>query len=47
MQKGNVVERGDARTVLNAPQHRYSRQLRDAVLLPEVATPAPAATTTS
>src|ERR1700716_323173 len=47
MQKGSVVERGDARTVLNAPQHPYSRQLRAAVLLPEVATPAPAATTTS
>jgi peptide/nickel transport system ATP-binding protein len=43
MQKGNVVERGDARTVLNAPQHPYSRQLRAAVLLPEVANPAPAA----
>jgi ABC-type oligopeptide transport system ATPase subunit len=46
MQKGSVVERGDARTVLNAPQHPYSRQLRAAVLLPEVATPAPAATIT-
>jgi ABC-type oligopeptide transport system ATPase subunit len=43
MQKGSVVERGDARSVLNAPQHPYSRQLRAAVLLPEVATPAPAA----
>jgi ABC-type glutathione transport system ATPase component len=43
MQKGSVVERGDARTVLNAPQHPYSRQLRAAVLLPEVANPAPAA----
>ena len=38
MQKGSVVERGDARTVLNAPQHPYSRQLRAAVLLPEAAT---------
>jgi peptide/nickel transport system ATP-binding protein len=37
MQKGSVVESGDARTVLNAPQHPYSRQLRAAVLLPEVA----------
>jgi ABC-type oligopeptide transport system ATPase subunit len=46
MQKGSVVERGDARTVLNAPQHPYSRRLRAAVLLPEVATPAPAATIT-
>jgi peptide/nickel transport system ATP-binding protein len=33
-----VVESGDAKTVLNAPQHPYSRQLRAAVLLPEVAT---------
>jgi peptide/nickel transport system ATP-binding protein len=47
MQKGSVVERGDARTVLNAPQHPYSRQLRAAVLLPEVANPAPAAATSS
>lgn len=46
MQKGSVVERGDARTVLNAPQHPYSRRLRAAVLLPEVVTPAPAATIT-
>jgi ABC-type oligopeptide transport system ATPase subunit len=38
MQKGSVVESGDARTVLSAPQHPYSRQLRDAVLLPDVAT---------
>jgi ABC-type oligopeptide transport system ATPase subunit len=37
MQKGSVVESGDARAVLNAPQHPYSRQLRAAVLLPEVA----------
>ena len=37
MQKGSVVESGDARTVLNAPQHPYSRQLRAAVLLPGVA----------
>jgi peptide/nickel transport system ATP-binding protein len=37
MQKGNVVESGDARAVLNEPQHPYSRQLRAAVLLPEVA----------
>ena len=44
MQKGSVVERGDARTVLNAPQHPYSRQLRAAVLLPEVAAAAPSAT---
>jgi peptide/nickel transport system ATP-binding protein len=37
MQKGIVVESGEARAVLNAPQHPYSRQLRAAVLLPEVA----------
>ena len=35
MQKGQVVEAGDARTVLASPQHPYSRQLRDAVLLPD------------
>ena len=35
MQKGHVVKAGDARTVLAAPQHPYSRQLREAVLLPE------------
>jgi ABC-type oligopeptide transport system ATPase subunit len=38
MQKGSVVESGDAKAVLNAPQHPYSRQLRAAVLLPGVAT---------
>ena len=32
MQKGRVVEGGDARTVLAAPQHPYSVQLRQAVL---------------
>ncbi|MCK1715983.1 MULTISPECIES: ABC transporter ATP-binding protein [unclassified Bradyrhizobium] len=37
MQKGRVVESGDARSVLSAPQHPYSQQLRAAVLLPEVA----------
>jgi len=37
MQKGSVVESGDARTVLTAPQHPYSRQLRAAVLLPGMA----------
>jgi peptide/nickel transport system ATP-binding protein len=36
MQKGSVVESGDARTVLNAPRHPYTHQLREAVLLPEV-----------
>jgi peptide/nickel transport system ATP-binding protein len=35
MQKGSVVEAGDARGVLADPQHPYSRQLRDAVLTPE------------
>ena len=39
MQRGSVVESGDAKTVLNAPQHSYSRQLRAAVLLPGVAAP--------
>ena len=35
MQKGSVVEAGDARTVLAAPQHPYSKTLRDAVLTPD------------
>jgi len=47
MQKGSVVESGDARTVLNAPQHPYSQQLRAAVLLPEVAGGAASASTPS
>jgi peptide/nickel transport system ATP-binding protein len=38
MQRGRVIESGDARTVLNAPQHPYSQQLRAAVLSPEMAT---------
>jgi peptide/nickel transport system ATP-binding protein len=37
MQHGSVVESGDARTVLSAPQHSYSRQLRAAVLVPDAA----------
>jgi ABC-type oligopeptide transport system ATPase subunit len=37
MQKGKVVEGGEARTVLSDPQHPYSRQLKDAVLSPETA----------
>lgn len=32
MQKGEVVESGDARTVLSAPTHPYSIRLRQAVL---------------
>ena len=36
MQRGRVVESGDAKTVLNTPQHSYSRQLRAAVLSPGV-----------
>lgn len=35
MQRGAVVEAGEARTVLSAPQHPYSRALRDAVLTPD------------
>jgi peptide/nickel transport system ATP-binding protein len=35
MQRGAVVEAGDARSVLSAPQHPYSRALRDAVLTPD------------
>ncbi|MHB2169043.1 ABC transporter ATP-binding protein [Alsobacter sp. R-9] len=42
MQKGEVVESGDARTVLAAPRHPYSRQLREAVLLPDTVTVADA-----
>lgn len=37
MQTGSVVEAGDARSILTAPRHPYSRQLRDAVLVPETA----------
>jgi peptide/nickel transport system ATP-binding protein len=32
MQKGQVVESGNARTVLSAPAHPYSKKLRQAVL---------------
>jgi ABC-type glutathione transport system ATPase component len=35
MKDGQVVESGDARTVLAAPQHPYARQLKDAVLMPQ------------
>ncbi|MDH6258483.1 ABC transporter ATP-binding protein [Bradyrhizobium sp. BR13661] len=37
MQKGSVVESGDARDVLKAPRHPYTRQLREAALLPQIA----------
>jgi peptide/nickel transport system ATP-binding protein len=37
MQKGSVVEEGEAKAVLSAPAHPYSRALKDAVLLPEAA----------
>jgi peptide/nickel transport system ATP-binding protein len=39
LREGEVVERGDARQVLMAPQHAYSRQLKDAVLVPRFAAP--------
>ncbi len=38
MEKGRVVEAGDARTILAAPKHPYSRQLKEAILAPRVAT---------
>ena len=34
MRDGEVVESGAARQVLTHPQHAYSRQLKDAVLVP-------------
>jgi peptide/nickel transport system ATP-binding protein len=40
MQKGAVVEGGEARAVLTAPHHPYSRELRDAVLTPAAPQPA-------
>ena len=39
MRNGSIVERGEAKAVLADPQHPYSRQLRDAVLLPDFANP--------
>ncbi|MFI4985989.1 MAG: ABC transporter ATP-binding protein [Alphaproteobacteria bacterium] len=37
MQKGRVVEAGDARVVLDNPQHPYSVLLKDSVLSPDAA----------
>jgi peptide/nickel transport system ATP-binding protein len=37
MQKGHVVESGEARAVLSAPQHPYSILLKDSVLSPDAA----------
>ena len=37
MQRGKVVESGDAKSVLTNPRHPYSRQLKSAVLLPDTA----------
>ena len=42
MKDGRVVESGDARTVLATPQHPYSRQLKEAVLVPQFTQPASA-----
>ena len=39
MQRGRVVEEGDARSVLADPQHPYSRSLKGAVLLPHALAP--------
>jgi peptide/nickel transport system ATP-binding protein len=36
MQKGRVVEGGDARAVLDNPQHPYSKLLKSAVLSPDI-----------
>lgn len=38
MRQGSVVESGDARTVLDDPQHPYSQLLKSSVLSPEVPT---------
>jgi ABC-type glutathione transport system ATPase component len=38
MRQGSVVESGDARTVLDNPQHPYSQLLKSSVLPPEVPT---------
>jgi peptide/nickel transport system ATP-binding protein len=42
MKEGKVIEIGDARAVLAAPQHPYSRQLKEAVLVPQFTRHAPA-----
>ena len=36
MQKGVVIESGDARAVLDNPQHPYSILLKNSVLSPDV-----------
>jgi peptide/nickel transport system ATP-binding protein len=41
MRQGRVVESGDARTVLDNPQHPYSQLLKSSVLSPEVPTGVP------
>lgn len=38
LQNGRIVERGDARRVLSAPEHAYSRLLIDSVLSPDPGT---------
>ena len=47
MQKGKVVEAGDARAVLDNPQHPYSILLKSSVLSPDVATGGPSVPTAS
>jgi len=37
MRKGVIVEQGEARKVLDNPQHAYSRALKDAVLTADFA----------
>jgi peptide/nickel transport system ATP-binding protein len=37
MRRGSVVEAGDARAVLDAPRHPYSRLLKSAILSPDAA----------
>ena len=44
MQKGKVVEGGDARDVLDNPQHAYTRLLKASVLSPDAAGTASALT---